>query len=477
MACVRWRVRSYSRRMFRLFRYRSISVVAGVLLLAGLTSCGPAITSDLDPGQTTNPTSGPPIWVGAWGDSMTDANAVTDNTGGTDRSFRFLVATTIDGTQARVKFSNVYGTTPVTIGAARVAIGTNGTAAVTGNTVLTFSGSNSVTMQPGTTVTSDSANITFQAGATLAISAYLKGSFGAVSRHDSSFITNYTTADSAGDVTGDATGNSYTATLGDWLLVNEVDTYGQYQGTLVMFGSSTTDGFKSNYSSDQVYPTPNVPVATQLKDRPTDWMRRRLIGLGYRIGVVNAGIPGNTVTTLSAAAYNGELNANQRITQDVLGVPNLLGMVTYFGSIDLRSSDCKSAPEIETATTQMVAAAYAAKVPLVMATLPPSAFCMNSAQANYGPFPTSANPYAGGLQTATPNGAEVQRAAFNAWVRTTGMKLPGVSAIADYDLALRDPNNISFMQAPYNSGDNQHMTGAGYHAEVLSIPLGFLPAP
>ena len=445
------------------------------LLLISLCGCSTVvqpIASSIPPTPTT---SSPSIWVGSWGDSMTDAALGGDNAGGVDRSFRFLVTSTIDGSQARVKFSNVYGTTPVTIGAARLAIGQDGTAAVdpSRNVALSFGGNSSITMAPGTTITSDAVSITFGAGQVLAVSMYLKGAFGAISRHDSNFITNYTTANAAGDNTADITGNSFTATLGDWLLVNEVDVYGPYQGTLAMFGSSTTDGFKSNYGDTNTYPTPNTPVAGQHADRVSDQMSRRLLALGYRIGVINAGLPGDTVTEAGLSSPS----ANARIARDVLTLPNLLAMIAYFGSIDLRSSECKSAPEMEKATQQMVATAHAAGVPIVMATLPPSAFCTNPVQPNYGPAPTAANPYAGGLVPGPSNGAELQRAAFNAWIRSTGAALPGVTAIADYDLALRDPQNVSFMLPQYNSGDNQHMNGNGYYAEAQTVPLVTLPRP
>ena len=448
---------------------------AALALVTSLNGCGTTGESVATSQTASNASS---IWVGAWGASMTNAASVDDNTGGTDRSFRFLVTSTIDGTQARVKFSNVYGTTPVTIGSARLSLGQDGSSRIdpAHDVSLSFGGSSSITMAPGTTVTSDPASIVFGAGQVLAISLYLKGAFGPVSRHDSNFITNYATPDATGDRTTDISGSSFTQTLQDWLLVNEVDVYGLYQGTLALFGSSTTDGLHSNYGSDRVYPLPNVPVAGQHADRLSDQVARRLLASGYRIGVLNAGIPGDTVTARPDNMPSNPPNANDRIIQDVLTLPNLLGVVTYLGSIDLRDSDCNSAPEMETATQRMIATAHAANVPIVLATLPPTALCSNASQPNYGPLPSAADPYAGGLQPGPANGAEVQRAAFNQWMRTTGAGLPGVVGIADFDAALLDPSHPSFMLPPYNSGDNFHMTGAGYQAESQAIPLAFLTA-
>ena len=443
-------------------------------LLSLLTGCGSGISTQ--PAPIAPSASSKSIWVGAWGASMTNARLSGENSGGVDRTFRFLVTSTIDGSQARVKFSNIYGTSPVTIGAARLARGQDGSSAIdpTHDVGLAFGGNGSTILASGSTVTSDPVAISFGSGQVLAVTVYLKGSFGPVSRHASYFVTNFATADRSGDKTTDSSGSSFTKTLGDWLLVNEIDVYGQYQGTLAMFGSSTTDGYKSDYSSDRIYPVPNVPIATQHADRVSDWMARRLSSMGYRIGVINSGIPGDTIAPNSGNTVTDTPNANNRFTSDVLSIPNLVGIVSYFGSIDLRSADCASAPEMETATQQLVSSAFQAKVAIVLATLPPTALCTNPSKSNYGPIPSSSDPYAGGPVPGPPNGAEVQRAAFNQWLRTSAISLNGVAGIADYDKTLSDPQHPSFMLPRYNSGDNFHMNGAGYQAESLVIPLNFL---
>ncbi len=411
---------------------------------------------------------------------MTNADKNAVNSGGSDRTFRFRLFPTIGGTQERVRFSNYYGTTPVTIGAARIALCPQGNAAidVTQDAPLLFNGLPSVTIAPGQVVTSDAVAITFSFGQQLAVSMYLKGSFGLVSRHSSIFAQNYESADGAGDLTGDAAGTHLASAHDEWLLLSGVDVYGPYQGTFVFFGSSTTDGYHSNYSADKSYPVPNTPVAGQEADRISDWMARRLNTAGYKIGVVNLGIPGDTVTDDITNKLGNVQNANQRIAHDALTVPNPLAMVTYFGSIDIRSPDCKSAPAIEDATTQMIATAHAAGLPVLLATIPPSAFCTNPAQPNYGPLPSAGNPYAGGVGAGnTPNGGEVQRLALNAWIRSTGATLPGVAGIADFSAALTDPERQSFLLPQFNSGDNYHPNGNGYHAEAEAIPLEILPPP
>lgn len=445
----------------------SLPYACGLLVLA-LAGCS----------TVTLPVTGvsaakPNLWVGTWGASMTNAETNVDNHTSNDESFRFLVTPTIGGTEERVSFSNVYGTTPVTIGAAHLSVGQDGTSAVdaTKDIKLAFSGQPGITIAPGQVVVSDSASMTFSFGQVLAVSVYLKGGFGPVSRHSSLFIRNYRTGAGSGDQTSDTAGSSYRSTLSDWLLVNRIDVYGPYQGTLALFGSSTTDGTHSDYSANQVYPMPNSPLSGQHAARLSDWLARRLNAAGYQIGVINEGIGGDTVTNDIADRINHLEYANQRIAQDVLSTPNLLGIVSYFGAIDLRTADCRSAADIEAATTQLIASAAAAKAPVILATLPPSAFCTNPAETNYGPYPMPGSPYAGGVSPGPANGAELQRMAFNSWIRQTGSSLPGVVGIADFDLALKDPSHPSFLLSAYNSGDNYHPNGAGYQAESEAIPL------
>ena len=88
-----------------------------ILLASGLSGCGsgvaiPTATTAKAPVATVLPS----IWVGTWGASPTNGVATADNGGGNDQTFRFLMYPTIDGTQERVKFSNYFGSGPITTG-------------------------------------------------------------------------------------------------------------------------------------------------------------------------------------------------------------------------------------------------------------------------------------------------------------------------------------------------------------------------
>ena len=170
-----------------------------------LWSCsGGGSTASL-PGITTAASQ----WVMAWGVSPQNAQNTGDDPGGSEQSFRFLVLPSIGATQERVHFSNYFGTTPITIGAARVAVALSGTGPAvnaTTDTPLTFSGAATVTLQPKQEIDSDPVKITYTFGQWLAVSMYVQGTFPALTEHASLVTNNYSSATGAGNTTGDATG-------------------------------------------------------------------------------------------------------------------------------------------------------------------------------------------------------------------------------------------------------------------------------
>ena len=439
----------------------------------------PALSSCSDSG-TAPTTAAASQWVVAWGNSPENALATEENPGGEEQSFRSFFLPTVAGTEERVHLSNLFGTTPITIGAARLAAAPGGSAAVdpTRDVPLTFSGNKSVTLQPGQEVVSDSVSITYTFGQKMAVSLYVQGAFPPLTQHESQVTLNYATPTGAGDQTADASGASFTQANTEWYVVTGVDVYGAYQGTVAVFGSSSIDGHNSSFGNTNSYPTPNVAVPGQDNDRPSDWLARQLDAAGYHLGVLNAGTIGDPAGPDSRTVPgSGVIAGVDRMQHDVLEQPGIKAVVIYFGGIDIRSDDCKSAPAIEGYLTQMVTQAQTAGVRVILATLPPGAWCSNPAAANYGPLPTAADPYGGDLNPGPENPGSTQRRLLNDWIRTQGAALPGGVAIADFDKVLADPNHPDFLLPNLNSGDNFHPNGVGYGVQSAAIPLASLLGP
>ena len=471
-----------------MFRGQTVATVARVvavsLLFAIASNCSsssssPATGADADADASTPvssvdntptilPDGGTLMWVVAWGNSPENANTSTANPGGSEQTFRMLFRPTIDGTQARVRLSNAFGTTPITIGAARLASspGDNAVVDPANDLPLTFGGAANVTIQPGQEIASDQVGVPITAGAPYAVTIYVQGTFPSLTQHASLVTTNYATPVGAGDKTADATGSAFTVTNTEWFLLSGVDVYGAYQGTVALLGSSSIDGANSDRGDTATYPTAQAGVAGQDFDRPSDWLGRQLIAAGYRLGVLNAGTLGD------AAASNGNNGGIDRIQRDVLAQPNVKTVIIYLGGIDLRSGDCKNAPDVEGSLTELVAKANAAGVRVILATIPPSTYCSTTTAANYGPLPSTAAPYAGDLNPGPENAGSTQRRLVNDWIRTTATSLPGVVGIADFDKALASPDHPDFILPNLNSGDNYHPNGTGYGVQSAAIPLG-----
>ncbi len=107
-------------------------------------------------------------WVACWG----NATSITDRKEcvyAKDITLRYPVRIVFSGSQLRFRFSNLTGTEDVTISKAFVAKSTNGDYTPT---PITFCGSKSATIQPGTEIESDAIAFEVVAGETVEVSMY-----------------------------------------------------------------------------------------------------------------------------------------------------------------------------------------------------------------------------------------------------------------------------------------------------------------
>ena len=322
-----------------------------------------------------------------------------------------------------------------------------------------------MTIPAGGAVVSDPVNLTYKYGERMAVTMYLKGTWGPITQHEAQVDMNFANFPGSGDSTPDAAGTSFINLTPEYFLLTGMDVYGAYQGSVALFGSSSVDGHNSNFGSGNNYPTPNVAVPGQDFDRPSDWLARDMLAAGYRVGVFNAGTiadpAGEDKNTASGKSQAGV----DRMSRDVLQQAGIKSVVIYFGGIDLRS-DCVAAPNVEASLANMVTQAYAAGVRVVLATLPPSEYCTTSAATL---LPSTTNPYQGDINPGPENPGSTQRNLVNAWIRTTGATLPGVVAIADFDAVLAYPAHPDFILPQYYSNDNYHPTGPGYGVQSAAV--------
>lgn len=361
----------------------------------------------------------PGPWVGSWAVAMQRG----------DRAFaaqtlRQIVHTSIGGSAVRVRFSNQFGTAPLTITdgyVARPAQG--GTVKAATNRKLTFGGRASVTIPAGSSVASDAVAFAVPALADIAVSAFVPAAAGPVTEHAVALRDNYV-AD--GDQ-GASAGLSGARTTAGYFFLTGVDVRNRAAaGAVVALGASITDGMSSTFGADR---------------RWTDLLAARLGATGRTVGVLNAGISGNQLLRDGA----GE-SAGKRFDRDVLAQPGVRWVIFSDDPLnDLGGADPPNGARLVDGLRQLITHSHDAGVKFVCSTLTPF----------------------GGSGYWTER-AEAGRAAVNAFVRGAGS---GCDAVLDQDAATRDPDAPTRYLGADDSGDHLHPTDQGMRAIAGAVDL------
>lgn len=320
------------------------------------------------------------------------------------------------GDRVRIRVSNIYGATPIRIGAVSVAIGDGAPVPAT------FAGADGLTLPAGVPFLSDPVAMPVKALDRVTISVFYP---------DQTVLPNHRLRQVVRD--GDATGQPLAPDAprlrtGALATAIEVETTARTR-VIVAFGDSITEGTGS------------------LPSGPGGWPERlaeRMAVSGW--AVVNAGIGGNRLLHQGSGPSGLE-----RLDADALAVSGAKCLILLEGINDIgRPARAEYAHEAVTAQDiiagyrQVLTRAHAVGLKVVVSTIPPFE------DANY----------------FTESG-EAIRQSVNQWIRTT----PDLDAGLDYDATLRDPARPTRLREAYQSGDWLHPSDAGYAAMAASIPL------
>lgn len=378
----------------------------------------------------------PRRWVGAWASAQLapDAKNSLAPEDYNNATLRQIVRLSLGGETVRVRLSNAFGTRPLTIKAANVAISAAlDTARIDPATdrPLTFSGRSEVTIPAGADYWSDPVALKVAPLTSLAISLRYGEAPDVQTGHPGSRATSYVLA---GDHAADADLPG-AKTVDRWFQISSVEVVptARKAGAIVAFGDSITDGYG-------VQPNTNL--------RWTDALIERL--KGKDLAVLNLGIGGNRVLLDGLGP-----NALARFERDVLSQPGVTHLILLEGVNDLGvlTRDAPATPEAHKALVEQVIAAYrqmidrarARGIKVIGATILPY-----SGSAYYHPGPES----------------EADRQAINAFIRAPG----NFDGVIDWDKALRDPARPTHLLAAYDN-DGLHPNMAGYKAMAEAIPL------
>jgi lysophospholipase L1-like esterase len=351
--------------------------------------------------------------------------------GVSNQTVRMIVRTSIGGSRTRVQLSNAYGTGPLTVGAARIALKTKGSAIISGSDKsLSFGGNSSVVIPPGAPAVSDPLEFPVPVNGDMVISLYIAGEPTAPTLHLTGLHTTYISK--PGDFTKAAEIANATTTQ-SWYWISEVDVVAPREaGAIVAFGDSITDGATSTPDTDRSWPS-------QLAQRLAANKATK------HIAIVNHGISGNRVLADGAG-----VSALARFDRDVIATPGVQWLIVMEGindiGISVMMNQILSADDIIAGHKQLIERAHMRGIKAIGATLLPY----------------------GGASYYSEKGESI-RQGVNQWIRTS----KAYDAVVDFDAKLRDPQNPSQLNAVYYINDHLHPNDAGYKlmAETVDLSL------
>ncbi|MGA2535608.1 MAG: SGNH/GDSL hydrolase family protein [Terracidiphilus sp.] len=399
-------------------RLRVLVVLAALMLVAHQRSFA-------EPGAA-------PRWVGTWSTSPMDADGGFRVHVFSGTTLREIVHISIGGKELRVRFTNEFGSDPLTIADAHLAISDGGASiqAATDHSI-TFGGSVTVKIPPGSALFSDPVSLETPAQSDVAISFYLPPQIMRTETfHDFADQNNFV---SNGDVAG-AASLAQPTTLASWYFLDGIDVPAAEAGrAIVALGDSITDGAHSTLNANRRWP--DVLAARLLEKR----------SLG-RVSVLNEGIGGNRIVNNGYGP-----SAVARLDRDVLGQDGVHYVIVLEGINDIgrlqrlqTPEDEITAQQLELGLSRIADAAHEHGIKAIGATL---------------------TPY-GGAGYYSDKGEQIRRE-LNDWIRKSGI----FDGVVDFDKITADPLNPNQFNPLYDCGDHLHPNDAGYKAMGEGIDL------
>jgi lysophospholipase L1-like esterase len=410
--------------MFRNKHLRSLHLYSIVLL-----SCIFLNTWDLS-GQSGKGTG--EIWVGTWstGLQLVETRNNPPLPGLTDNSLRQVVRVSIGGEVLRVKFSNEFSKSPVTMHSVQIAASAGGSFInQSTNVILTFNGSKEVIMDSGTSITSDPFAFKLQPRMDVAITIYFGSTPPDITGHPGSRTTSYLLPGNNSSET-DFSGS---VTTEHWYVINGIDVQAPSTASCIaILGNSITDGRGST---------------TNLQNRWPDLLSERLLenpGTNH-VGVLNLGIGGNCVLRDCLGT-----SGISRYEKDILTQPGVKFVIIFEGVNDIggvRSSDAAAsvASGLIAAYKMMIDSAHSRGLKIYGATITP--FKGNGYYNQY---------------------SEKCRNEVNGWIRGSGR----FDAVFDFDYVVRNPEDtLSLVSSFQNDGLHPDLPGFKKMADCIDLKL------
>lgn len=415
-----------------------VAVLGVVLVTLGLSAGGGArsagATATAAPAAAAAPERG--TWTAGWTASPVVGTVIPFSpdcpagTGLTDQTVRNVVFLSAGGDAVRVRLTNAFGTLPMRVTHASVAVQSADAAAVPGTVrALSFGGAPAITIAAGAEALSDPVPLRVSALSTLLVSVYVPGPTGPVTNHPFTAQGNFL---AGGDRTRQSAGDGF-GNIPCWMLVDGVDVRAprRVTGSVVALGDSITDTANTTGNANRRW--------------PDDLARRLMARPGPTLSVANAGLGGNRLL----APRDGEpyfgVPALARLDRDVFAQTGVRAVVLMEGVNDIGFD--ATADDIISAYQQIAARSHARGLRIFAGTITPFGGSFVQTDARTKTWET-----------------------VNAWIRAGH----GVDGVIDFAAAVADPANPLALAPAFDSGDHLHPNDAGCQAMADAVDLAAL---
>jgi lysophospholipase L1-like esterase len=360
-----------------------------------------------------------------------------------NQTVRERVRVSIGGSQIRVRLSNEFGSSPLPIGSATVAVPTDASGVKKQSIqTLTFEGRDSITIPAGAPVLSDPVMFPVTSGSEVSISIYFPSRVTTPTLQ--AFAFKHAVVSQRGDFTHSEKIDATAVSTGSISLSAVLVPRQPSEQLIVAFGDSITDGDGSTVDADNNWPSSLIRRAAKTPEASS-------------FAVVNEGIVGNRLLR------DGDIfgvSALARFDRDALVLPGATHIVLLEGINDIcfpgarmdgqylaDPTEMRSAQDITDAYRQLISRAHARGIKVIGATITP---CEGVEIPGY-----------------YSEAKEAIRQTVNKWIRTSA----AFDGVIDFDVVVRDPHHPSQLLPKFASKDHLHPNDEGYKAMADSIDL------
>ncbi|HEY9123170.1 MAG TPA: SGNH/GDSL hydrolase family protein [Bacteroidales bacterium] len=370
-------------------------------------------------------------WVGTWSTApmLVEPANMPPAPGLNNNTIRQIVRVSIGGECLKLKFSNEFGNSAVTLKKVQIAV-SKGEGLIDTCTIkeLSFDGKAEVAINPGTAIASDEVLFHLKPRMDVAITIYFGETSKDLTGHPGSRTTSYIFAGNKVS----STDTSGVVKTDHWYIISGIDVKApKTAASVAILGNSITDGRGS---------------VTNKQNRWPDVLSERLLANSktQQIGVLNLGIGGNCVlkNCLGPAAVD-------RFERDILRQQGVRWLIILEGVNDLGQAPdslaaVKTANDLISAYKQMIEKAHANNIKVFGATILP---------INKSFYYTSYR--------------EAARKMVNDWIRSGQY----FDAVIDFDKVMQNPEDISTLLPDLHMGDFLHPNEKGYQKMGIAVDL------